>query len=84
MVVLKLPLCMKLLLMKNIPLPVFFILLIFMVVAWYGNRYLQLLVRPRRSFARLLLYFLSCMLLLLGAVYAAVRLILWLFPPALK
>jgi len=70
--------------MKNIPLPVFFILLLLAVIAWWGNRYLQLLIQPRSSLLRLLLYLLSGMLLVFLGVYAAVRLILWLFPHGLK
>jgi len=70
--------------MKNIPIPVFIILLVFMVVAWWLNGYLQRLIRPRVSLSRLLLYLLTGMLLVFAGVYAAVRLILWLFPPRLK
>ncbi|MEO5592548.1 MAG: hypothetical protein ABIR15_11685 [Chitinophagaceae bacterium] len=70
--------------MKNIPLPVFFILLSFMAFAWWCNRYLQLFIKPRASLARLLLYLLTGMLLVFGGVYGAVRVILWVFPPGLK
>ena len=70
--------------MKNISLPIFSILVLFMAFAWWLNRYLQLLMQPRKSFGRLLLYFLSCLVLIFSGVYAPVRLILWLFPPALK
>ena len=70
--------------MKNIPLPVFFILLLLAAIAWWGNRYLQLLIQPRSSLLRLLLYLLSGMLLVFVGVYAAVRLILWMFPHGLK
>jgi len=70
--------------MKNIPLPVFFILLLFMVFAWWFNRYLQLFIKPRVSLSRLLLYLLSSFAFVFVAVYAAVRLILWVFPRGLK
>jgi hypothetical protein len=70
--------------MKNISLPVFFILLLFVVFAYWLNRYLQLLIKPRVSLGRLLLYLLSGLVLVFGAVFTAVRLILWVFPPTLK
>ena len=70
--------------MKNIPLPVFFILLFFMVIAWWCNRFLQKFIKPRESFGRLMLYLLSGFAFVFIAVYVAVRLVLWLFPPTLK
>jgi hypothetical protein len=70
--------------MKNIPLPVFFVFLLFMAIAWWLNRYLQFIFRPRDSFVRLVLYLLTGMALVFAGVYAAVRLILWLFPPGLR
>lgn len=69
--------------MKSISLPIFFTLLVFVLVAWCCNYYLQLFIKPRKSLARLLLYLLSGMVLVFGGVYAAVRLILWVFPPGL-
>jgi hypothetical protein len=70
--------------MKNISLPVFFILLLFAFLAYLLNRYLQRLIKPRASFGRFLLYTGSGFALAFAAVFVAVRLILWLFPPALK
>ena len=70
--------------MKNIPLPVFLIILLFTVLVWLLNRYLQKLIKPRVSFGRLILYILSGFTLVFAGVYVTVRLILWLFPPALK
>jgi hypothetical protein len=69
--------------MKNISFPVFFILLLCMALAWWMNRYLQLLIRPRDSFSRLMLYLLTGMAMVFAGVYVAVRVILWLFPPHL-
>jgi hypothetical protein len=70
--------------MKNIPLPVFFILLFFAAIALWLNKYLQRFIKPRESFGRLVLYILSGFAFVFAAVYVSVRLILWLFPPALK
>lgn len=70
--------------MKIIPLPVFFILLLFAGLAWYANRYLQKWIQPRASLGRLFLYFLTGMLLVFVGVYGTVRLILWLFPKRLQ
>ena len=70
--------------MKGIPLPVFLVLLIFTGIAWWFNRYLQLFIKPRKSLGRLFLYLLTGMLLVFAGVYGAVRLVLWLFPPAIK
>jgi len=70
--------------MKIIPLPVFFILLVFAGIAWWGNGYLQRLIQPRASLGRLFLYLLSGMLLVFAGVYGTVRLILWLFPKGVQ
>ncbi|MEO6315897.1 MAG: hypothetical protein ABIU63_17900 [Chitinophagaceae bacterium] len=70
--------------MKNIPLPVFFVLLVFMGIAWWLNGYLQAFIKPRSSLGRLFLYLLSGLLLVFAGVYASVRLILWVFPPRLQ
>jgi hypothetical protein len=70
--------------MKNIPLPVFFVLLAFTVFAWWLNKYLQRFIKPRESFGRLMLYLLSGFAMVFAGVFFAVRLILWLFPPAIK
>lgn len=69
--------------MKLIPIPVFFILLIFAGLAWWGNHYLQRLIQPRVSLGRLLLYLFCGMFLVFIGVYGTVRLILKLFPAGL-
>ena len=70
--------------MKNIPLPVFFILLLFAFLIWWLNRCLQQLIKPRASLPGFLLYLLSGFTMAFVAVFVATRLILWLFPPTLK
>jgi|GEM_PF-398924 len=65
----------------SIPLPVFLILLLFIAMAWYCNRFLQKIIKPRESLGRLFLYLLSGFAFVFVAVYMAVRIILWLFPP---
>jgi hypothetical protein len=70
--------------MKGIPLPVFFLLLLFGFFTWAIIRFLKRILKPRASLARLFLYILSGFALMLILVFAAERLILWWFPNPLK
>lgn len=66
--------------MKGFPLLVFGLLLLSLVPAYYLNRWLLALLRPRESFWRLLLYFATSLLLVFGYTFAVVSLILRLLP----
>ncbi len=62
----------------------FIVTLISVIPAYYLNRYLQKIIQPRQSFARLMVYLLSGLALVFIYTFLIVKVILWLFPPSLK
>ena len=59
---------------------VLLLILISLIPVYYINVWLQRLVRPRKSFAQLLLYILTCFALVFVYTFLLVFLILRLFP----
>lgn len=59
-------------------------LLLSVIPAYYGNRYLLKQIRPRENFGRLMLYMLSGFAFVFVYTFLVVKLILLLFPPHLK
>lgn len=62
---------------------VLLLIAVFLAMAFFLCRYFQKLFRPRESLSQLLLYILSCLLLIFGLTYLMVLLITQLFPKEL-
>jgi hypothetical protein len=67
--------------MKIHSLVILFIVFLFLVGAFYGNRLLQKMIQPRKSFGRLGIYFISAFALIFAFVFLLVWIVGHLFPP---
>lgn len=60
---------------------IIFFIFLSLIPAWYVNRWLQKIVRPRRSFGQFLLYMLLCFALVFGYTFLITAALFKLFPP---
>lgn len=56
------------------------IIIVFLLLAYFLNGYVQKLLNPRKSFGRLMLYFLATIVMIAGLSYLMVYIIGRLFP----
>jgi hypothetical protein len=70
--------------MKIRALVIILILLLSLALAYYINRYLQQLIRPGQSFARLMVYLLSGFAFVFAYTFLVIWIISILFPLPLK
>jgi uncharacterized membrane protein YidH (DUF202 family) len=56
------------------------IIAVFLLLAFVANHYLQKAIRPRESFSRLAIYFISVLLLIFSLSFLMILLIARLFP----
>jgi glycerol uptake facilitator-like aquaporin len=59
---------------------VIIIIIVFLLLAYFLNGYIQKLLNPRKSFGRLMLYFLATIVMIAGLSYLMVFIIAQLFP----
>jgi len=56
------------------------IIIIFLLLAYFLNGYIQKLLNPRKSFGRLMSYFLTTIVMIVGLSYLMIFIIAQLFP----
>ena len=66
--------------MRSRNLIILLILIVSLLPAWFFNRYMQAVIKPRRSFAQLLLYMLVMAAFVAGYTFLVVWVIMQIFP----